>query len=162
MRTVVTMVAICLLAASVPALAGEKSYKCDKDAEACVEAMAAKMKKKGWVGLELDKNKETGALTVKNVVADSPAEASGFKDGDVLTAFNGIAYAAENKEAMKKANKAMRPGQTVTYSVERDGKPVELTVKLSKIPETVMAQWIGQHMLMAHLDHDQDVPASSG
>ena len=156
MRTVVSIAAICLLvAATVPAVAGE-AYKCDAETEACLEAMASKLQKKGWVGLEMDYDEATGALTVAKVIPDSPAQAAGFKAGDVLAGYNGIAYTAENKAAIKEAHNAMRPGQTVSYTVKRNDEPVELTVKLAGIPETVMAQWIGQHMLMAHVDHETE------
>jgi hypothetical protein len=52
-----------------------------------------------------------------------------------------------NKEALHAAKKKMKPGNTVTYTVERNGSPRDLTVVLAKVPEDVLAQWVGAHML---------------
>ena len=53
----------------------------------------------------------------------------------------------------------MTPGKTVTYTVVRNGSEKDLKVELGSIPETVMAQWIGQHMLTAHVDPSEDQAA---
>jgi hypothetical protein len=41
----------------------------------------------------------------------------------------------------------MVPGNEVTYTVLRHGKEKELAVMLGKVPEEVLAQWVGGHML---------------
>jgi len=41
----------------------------------------------------------------------------------------------------------MTPGSEVVYTVSRNGKNTEIAVTLAKLPEDVMAKWIGQHML---------------
>ena len=48
---------------------------------------------------------------------------------------------------MKDAQKKMTVGATVTYTVERHGSPMDIDVELGRIPETVMAKWIGRHMI---------------
>jgi len=45
----------------------------------------------------------------------------------------------------------MNPGADFTYTVARRGKKVDLNVELGAIPESVMAEWIGNHM-MDHAD----------
>jgi len=138
-----------LLALLVPvALAGEGHYKCDKSTQECLDMMAAKMAKKGWLGIELDGSKETGELSVKKVVSDSPAEKAGLKAGDVLVAMDGVAFANDaNKEKLEKMWQSMTPGKKVTYTVSRYGKKQEVTATLAKLPNEILAQWIGNHML---------------
>ncbi len=153
-RPIPVAAALLLLAAAVPAIAGDYK-KCDQPAEACVKAYAEKLHSRGWVGIEMDTN-EDGTMLIVRVVPDSPAEAAGFEAGDVLASFNGVAYKEENKQALQEASKTMQPGKTVTYAIVRNGSRMDLEVELGSIPETVMAQWIGQHMLMAHLDEPED------
>ena len=149
--------ALLLLVSAIPAMAGDHK-KCDQPAEACLQAYTESLQNRGWVGIEMDTN-EDGTTQIVRVVPDSPAESAGFKAGDVLASFNGVAYKDENKQALKEATKAMTPGKTVTYTVVRNGSNKDLEVELGTIPETVMAQWIGQHMLTAHVDPVADQAA---
>jgi len=131
------------------AFAGE-GYKCTKSTQECLDMMAASYRAHGWAGLELDKT-DSGALTVKRVVADSPAEAAGFKAGDVLVAVNGVKYAEDNEKALKAVKKDMAPGKKVVYTISRGGATKEIGVTLAQVPNEVLAQMIGTHML----DHAQ-------
>ena len=106
-----------LVAAGV-AVAGD-GHKCSMDTQACLNAMAAKLQTKGWVGVELDQNEETGKMSITRVIPDSPASHSGLQEGDVLLAMNGIEFSEENKDKTYEARKAMTPGKTVTYRVDR-------------------------------------------
>ena len=40
-----------------------------------------------------------------------------LKQGDVILALNGVAYAKANRAALKEAYKVMKPGNTITYTV---------------------------------------------
>jgi S1-C subfamily serine protease len=108
--------------------------------------MVQHFQSRGWVGIELDSD-DTGVLTVTKVEPDSPAEAAGLKQGDVLLALNGIRFSEENKEAMKGAQAKMTIGATVTYTVDRAGRNMDMDITLGSIPDTVMAKWIGRHMI---------------
>ena len=44
-----------VLALALPVMAGEKG-KCTMDTQTCLDKYAAKLKHKGWVGIELDKD----------------------------------------------------------------------------------------------------------
>jgi S1-C subfamily serine protease len=135
------------LALLVSPLAAHGGHKCDKDTQACLNEMAAHMKDKGWAGLELDKSDPAG-MTVTRVHAGSPAEAAGFRTGDVIVALNGIRLGAEkNKEALYAVKKTLKPGSQATYTVARGGKEKDVTVTLVKPPEEVIASWIGSHMM---------------
>jgi S1-C subfamily serine protease len=133
---------------AVPVVADEKGKKCDMDAETCCSKMAAELKNRGWVGIEM--NDEGGRLTVTRVVPGSPAESAGLRVGDVLVALNGTAFGEKNKAEIKTSYKAMTPGTKATYTVQRDGKDRQIEVTLGKLPQEVLAQWVGAHMLEAH------------
>jgi S1-C subfamily serine protease len=102
---------------------------------------------KGYAGLELDTDKETGALTVKVVVADTPAEAAGFRIGDQLVAINGLVLAETDEEELHKAWQSMTPGTKATYTIVRDGEKMDVEVTLAKLPDELIAKYIGMHML---------------
>ncbi len=135
-----------LLAVMAPLAFAGGGYKCTKTTQECLDMMVASFKSHGWVGLELDKT-DAGALTVKAVVPDSPAQAAGFKVGDVLTAINGVEYSEENEAALMAVKKEMAPGRKVTYTVSRGGTTKDLNVTLAEMPSEVLAQIIGAHML---------------
>ena len=42
--------------------------------------------------------------------------------------------------------KEWKPGQSVTYTVKREGVDREITLTLAPMPADVMARWIGEHM----------------
>jgi S1-C subfamily serine protease len=143
------VVAVVVAALSSAAFAGP-GHKCTASTQDCLNKMAAKLKNRGWVGIELDKDKASGHMSVTRVVPESPAVKAGFKIGDQLLALNGVPLGKEDEKAkqeMKKAYKAMVPGNEVTYTVLRHGKKKELAVTLGKVPEEVLAQWVGGHML---------------
>ncbi len=136
------------LAAALPLAAGD--YKCNESTDTCLKMMAEKLRGRGWVGIEMDEA-EDGTLTVKKVIPGSPAEAAGFQAGDALAAMNGVRFSKENEASLKETYKSFTPGNTVNYTVARGDSEVDLEIKLASLPETVMAQWIGQHMLEHHL-----------
>jgi C-terminal processing protease CtpA/Prc len=140
-------IAAMTLALAIPAWAGHDGEKCTHPTQECLDYMATNLKNTGWVGVELNIDEDTGARLVKKVVPGSPAEAAGIEPGDVLVSFNGTKLAKGNEDAIMQTKKDMKPGQTVTYVISRNGldKKVELT--LAPMPADVMAAYIGEHML---------------
>jgi predicted metalloprotease with PDZ domain len=140
-------------AASAAMAAAEKSehakseHKCTASTQECLNYMVANFHNKGWVGIELNKDTETGTMTVTRIVPDSPAEEAGFQEGDVLVALNGVRLGGQDEQAVAEAHKKMQIGHRVTYTVDRAGVKKDLNVLLGKIPDSVLAQWIGAHML---------------
>ena len=128
------------------ALAGG-DYKCTASTQECLDHMAAKFEKSGFVGVELDSDEATGGYAITQIIHDSPAEAAGLQAGDVLVALNGVPMSEDNHKALKKARKAWKPGQEVTYTIKRGGKDREVNLTLAPMPADVLAQWIGSHML---------------
>lgn len=145
MKRATLIVAVALLVVAAPILAGE-GKKCAQTTQDCLNYMVKHYQTRGWVGIELE-SADTGELTITRVEPDSPAEAAGLREGDMLLALNGIRFSEENKEAMKAAQAKMTIGAMVTYTVDRAGKTVDVDVRLQQIPEAVMAKWVGRHML---------------
>lgn len=133
--------------AAIPALAGEHGKSCPATTQECLDHMAAKLKTSGWVGVEMEPQESTGLLTVTKVIPGSPAEAAGIRPGDALYALNGITINKENDEALAKARKEWKPGQSVTYTIKRDGADREVALTLAPMPADVLAKWIGTHMM---------------
>ncbi len=144
-RSSLIVLAIAVLGFSIAA-ATAGDYGCKGTTQECLDKMAANFQNTGWVGINLEHN-DMEQLVVTEVVADSPAKAAGFKAGDILIAMNGIRYAEENQKAMMKDKEKQHPGVKVTYTVDRNGRERDLTPTLAKVPQDVLAQWIGGHML---------------
>ncbi|MGH7725953.1 MAG: PDZ domain-containing protein [Candidatus Eiseniibacteriota bacterium] len=136
-----------VVAVALPASAGGAGEKCTYDTQACLNKLSTK-KTSGWLGVEYDKSTE-GVVKVKNVIAGSPAEAAGFKTGDIVLAVNGAKYS--DKEAVKKATGDWTVGQKLTYTVQRDGKDVTVPATLGSMPENVYASMVGSHMISNHV-----------
>lgn len=133
------------------AIAGDHG-DCEASAQECLNARAAKYAEHGWLGVELDKDGESGTYTVAAVMADSPAERAGFRAGDRLVAMQGIALTADNKKQLKAAKKGLAVGKQVTYTVKRGGEKQRLTATLGEVPREVLARWVGEHMLEHHVE----------
>ena len=131
---------------AAPAVAGDGS-RCPASTQDCLNSMVKSFRHRGWVGIEMDDRGGIDTMVVTRVIEDSPAEHSGFKVGDGLVAVNGVAYSDENQQQLKDMQYAMKPGAEFTYTVSRRGSRVDLEVELGEIPESVMAQWIGRHMI---------------
>jgi serine protease Do len=72
-------------------------------------------------------NVEDGSLLVSNVNADTPAAKAGLKAGDVIVKLDGKDVSRQDlREQVAKAE----GGSQITLGVQRDGKPVDVTVTL--------------------------------
>jgi len=123
--------------------------RCEGNTQDCLDSLAAKLRSKGWLGIETKAN-DYGKYQVAKVVEGSPAEAAGFQSGDVLVALNGIALTKENKAELKKAKQAFAPGTAVKYTVARNDSKKRLAVTLGTVPDILVAQWVGEHMIDQH------------
>ena len=158
-RTPFILLTIFALTLSSAAFAGKGHSKgaqakkaernCDKGAEDCLNSMAAHLAKKGWVGIETEAA-DHGFYRIAKVVDGSPAAYARLQAGDVLVAMNGVKLSKENKAELKKIKKSLAPGSKVKYTVVRDGSKQQIAVTLGKVPETLIAQWIGEHMIDQH------------
>ncbi len=84
-----------------------------------------------YLGIQFEQ-REDGALIVA-VMPDSPAHAAGLRVNDLITAVNGEPIGAQ--KSLLDAVRAYAPGDTITLSVERRGKTLEIAVTLGTWPE---------------------------
>ena len=98
---------------------------------------------RGWLGVQIQEvdpalaesfgmDKPTGAL-VARVFPGSPAEAAGFRDGDVILAFGG--HDIPSAAALPPRVGSTPPGEEVDVTVLRDGERQRLGVTLGELPE---------------------------
>lgn len=114
--------AILALAIAVPALAGGANCGSAKGASATA-----------WAGACLQRT-ASGAVTVAEVVAGSPAAKAGLRAGDVVTAVNGYRLADAREREMCSSSAECNVGSKVTYTVQRGSSKREIAVKLVKMP----------------------------
>ncbi len=80
------------------------------------------------VSCEEETEYEEGGALVTHVVADSPAETAGLKEGDIIVKFNGTTV--RGPVGLTKLIHSKEAGDTVAITVVRDGKPQGLDVEL--------------------------------
>ena len=87
---------------------------------------------RGWIGLSIGES-ENERIEVVGIDDESPAQMAKLKEGDVILALDGkeITSAAKLASEIRKR----RPGEDVTVKIERDGKPMDVKVKLGEYPE---------------------------
>jgi C-terminal processing protease CtpA/Prc len=147
LHTVLTAVAVAT-SLWAPALAGDAPKRCTAPVQECLDHMSAVLKSSGWVGIEFEYGTgPDGGYEVTRVLPDGPAAKAGLQPGDLLTALNGVRLVHENDVALAKVRKDWKPGQSVTYTVKRQGQDRDITLTLAPMPADVMAKWIGEHMM---------------
>lgn len=141
-----TVCCVLVLAVAIP-LAAADEERCKASTQDCLNYLRSHLKDRGWVGVEYDEENHK----VLRVVRGSPAEQAGFRKGDVIVAINGVDFTDDNSEQVTKIQyEQMKPGNRMIYTVTRAGMRKNLDVTLSAVPDDVMAQWVGRHMLEAH------------
>jgi len=98
---------------------------------------------RGWLGImiqditpELAKSfdlKETKGALVADVMAESPAEKAGLKQGDIIIGINGKDVADSHTLSRQVASTA--PNAKLTLKLIRDGKTSDLDVTIGTMPE---------------------------
>lgn len=78
-------------------------------------------------------NKLQGALAAE-VTKGSPAEKAGIKQGDIILAYNNMPV--DSISALRNAISLMEPGTEVKLSIFRDGKTVNLSIKVGSYAES--------------------------
>jgi C-terminal processing protease CtpA/Prc len=98
----------------------------------------------GWLGVSIDNissslarkknlNSRDGAY-VRSVEEDSPAEAAGIREGDVLTEFDGKKI-FDSSDLVDEV-RTTKPGKEVSVTVLRDGETKSLKATLEKAPRS--------------------------
>ena len=134
---------------------------CEAGLDHCLTAMGKKLKAKGWVGVELEQE-DDGTLVITRVIPDSPAAAAGLHSEDRILALNGVSYAGHDRQALKAAYAEMVPDNTITYTIDRGGKNLDVELDLINIPEPIRAQWIARHLVEGHSQQARHEPHAPG
>jgi len=105
-----------------------------------VASIAADLKKngkveRGWLGVSVVETE--GKMVIDTIDEKSPAELANLKIGDVILKIDGKDIPAG--AALSSEVRSRKPGQDITIRVDRDGKPVDVKVKLGEFTE-VQAQ----------------------
>nr|MBA2715824.1 PDZ domain-containing protein [Propionibacteriales bacterium] len=82
------------------------------------------------IGAEVNVASGTDGALVREVTADSPAEAAGIQQGDLVVAVNGEEV-NDGIELIVRI-RSFEPGETITLGVERGGEPSAVDVVLGK------------------------------
>jgi predicted metalloprotease with PDZ domain len=157
MKQIKLLLMLLVMVGLAPAtLAEEERSRCTGDTQECLDAMARNLRSRGWVGLELESEGGLEEMIVTRVVPGSPAEAAGFHEGDRLVALNGVEFEQANIKKLKAMREDLTPGKQVTYRVQRKGSVRELWVTLTAVPDAVVAEWIGRHMMQHTSPHEDE------
>ena len=136
-RGILTILALLLLAA--PLAAGQ----CEHEAQECLDYLMT-MRDRGFAGVDLDSEAAEGWVITK-VHPDSPAASGGVRVGDILLKIEDVPLG--DQEAMKKLDEIMKPGNSVGFTVRRQGREKTLRLELTRMPDEVFARFVGEHML---------------
>jgi serine protease Do len=150
MKKLILLLAVAIVFAGAGVVYAGGAHGKAASAESCLAEKAAKIAKHGWLGVETEKA-AGGGYTVAAVHAGSPAEAAGFRAGDVLVALNGVRFAEENRDAIKKTKAGLGVGSEVSYTVVRDGRERQIAATLAPVPREVLARWLGEDVLDHHV-----------
>ncbi len=83
-----------------------------------------------WVGIELDETDD--GLVVQRVYAKSPAERSGVRKGDLVRRANG--RKTLTTKTFAETLRPLRPGDALSLRVLREGREIDVDLKLGKKP----------------------------
>jgi serine protease Do len=89
---------------------------------------------RAYLGVSVDGLNATKGASVSKVEAGTPAEKAGLKAGDVITAVNGTTL--NGTTTLGSVLGTLKPGDTVTLTVDRGGSTQTLTATLAEYPST--------------------------
>ncbi len=87
---------------------------------------------RGWIGMSIGQNQDD-RIEVVGVDTQSPAELAKIKEGDIILAIDGKEITSTPMLASEIRKR--RPGEDVVVRLERDGKPMDVKVKLGEYAE---------------------------
>lgn len=87
---------------------------------------------RGWLGVGIGQN-EKGRTEIGSIDPDSPAELAKLQTGDVVLKIGD--RDVSSPDVLAAEIRKRKPGQDVTLKIERDGKPMDVKVKLGEYAE---------------------------
>jgi serine protease Do len=122
--------------------------KCGAEATVCIREMAKGLKQRGWIGIEWQETE--GRPEISLVVQSSPAAKAGVEVGDIVMAFNGVSTDEDDELMWAEMKRSLVPGKVITLAVVRNQAARDLQVELIAVPDHIVAQWVGKHVLESH------------
>ncbi|MEO0448558.1 MAG: Do family serine endopeptidase, partial [Verrucomicrobiota bacterium] len=99
--------------------------------------------RRGFLGVELDRLdrdkaealgwKENHGVLVAQVFPKTPAEKAGLKAYDIITSYQGVK--AESPDTLRLTISNTSPDMKVSFGIFRDGKPINVDLKLAELPK---------------------------
>ncbi|MFO0842243.1 MAG: PDZ domain-containing protein [Gemmataceae bacterium] len=87
----------------------------------------------GYLGVRSDDAEKEGGAKVTSLTEGAPAEKAGLKANDVVTAVDG--KPVKKADDFSAAIQGRKPGETITITVTRDGKPLTIQATLGEPPD---------------------------
>ena len=102
-----------------------------------VKDVSAQIKEKGkvergWLGVGIGQN-ESGRTEIGSIDPESPAELAKLREGDIVLKVGD--RDVTGPDVLAAEIRKRKPGQDITLKVERDGKPMDVKVKLGEYQE---------------------------
>jgi S1-C subfamily serine protease len=101
-------------------------------ARICKEIKETGKMKRGWLGVSIAENKE-GQVEIVDVERESPAELAELREGDIVLEFEG--NKVTSTEMLAEEIRMHKPGDDCDIKIERDGKSMNVKVKLGEYSE---------------------------
>jgi putative serine protease PepD len=101
------------------------------DVKVANQIIAGRKVQHAYVGVELS-GSSAGGAQISQVQANTPATTSGLQNGDLITAIDGKPVTSTDQFIEMIDNYS--PGQTVTFTIKRDGQTKQIKVKLGVRP----------------------------
>jgi serine protease Do len=95
----------------------------------CTEIRKTGKMKRGWLGVSIAEN-EAGQVEIVDVEHESPAELAKIEEGDIVLEFEG--NRVTSTEMLAEEIRMHKPGEDVGIKIERDGKSMNVKVKLGE------------------------------
>lgn len=87
---------------------------------------------RGWLGVSISDTEE-GRVRIVAIEKESPAELADLEEGDLILKVEGKEISSAKELALE--TRRRKPGQNITLEIERDGKKMDIKVKLGEYPE---------------------------
>lgn len=102
-----------------------------------VKSVTSEIKEKGrvergWLGVSIEENEE-GKVGIIAIEKESPAELAKLKEGDIVLKIEREEVAST--KMLAKEIRKRKPGKTITLKIERNGKEIDVKVKLGEYSE---------------------------